>query len=215
MRIAEIEDINREVLATARFRKELAETARLNPQALKVLEEFIDYRRTAPTRNGWGKKDYPFQNGLLKGIWHVHIVFGKDVIIYDITPVAIKLICIVDHGQIDGTMNKGLIKSILGMSDSDFTPFELPNTSSNMGLGNAEKAEIEQLLWELASDKSDRPELEAAVNGNWSEHLREFILHVANIKGSEEQQWQAVIAAFGGEQELARFIKNILSRTIG
>lgn len=213
MRILEIIQIDREPVATERFRKEFEELRATNPKSAKDLEDFIEFKRTAPFNSHYGKKDFMFSNGDLAGFWHWHLIFGKLIVLYQMTSDQLQLISMVSHKAIDGAPPKAFGHWLRGLNDASFTPFEIPKEPTTAKISDAERTEVESLFWDLASNPTDREYLTAAVKGDWSSDLMDFMLDLVKGPITGEQKWIAIQDAFGGLQALTDQIKMILKST--
>lgn len=110
-----------ERVASRQFVKELNHLSTTNPDVISVLGDFLDFK-CAKTGDRYGKKDYPFSNGKLKGFHHFHLMHGKLILIYRIGQSQVRLCCIISHKAIDGTPSARLVSYLEGLADTDFSP---------------------------------------------------------------------------------------------
>jgi len=213
MRIYEIEVPARQVVATNRFRREFAEIQRGYPDAEKNLRSFIEKRRITDMGTSVGRKDYPLQGSALHGYPHTHIIFGKVIMIYDATPEQLRLITVGSHKIVD-RITKSLSDWVLGLKSSDFKPFDIDDSeAADHTINDLEKAELVNLFWEFAADPALRAALIAAVNGTWTDNLRDYMMMLVDQPLTDDQKWQAIIRGFGGATPMIDQIKSVLKNT--
>jgi mRNA-degrading endonuclease YafQ of YafQ-DinJ toxin-antitoxin module len=111
-----------ERVASRRFIKEINALSNIYPDVVNTLSGFLEFKCARGPMDSYGKKDYPFRNGKLRGFRHFHISHGKIILVYWITKAQLRLCCIVSHKAIDGTPSATLISYLDGLVDEDFHP---------------------------------------------------------------------------------------------
>ena len=103
MLLREAEDPNlRRVVRAPRFDKEMKKVASGFRDVPELFADFIAFRRNrANDLKGWGKKDEPL-TGVLAGYRHVHLHFGKVIVIYRYTQSTLYLLTVQNHIEMAG-----------------------------------------------------------------------------------------------------------------
>lgn len=90
----------RTIRVTEEFEKTFGEFRRSFPQIGPTLREFLAHRCHGGIRNTFGGKDYMMSTNL-RGYWHIHLFYGKAILIYLITEKHLDLLTIIDHLSFD------------------------------------------------------------------------------------------------------------------
>lgn len=213
MRFFEVAAQQRNVVATKRFRQDIARYSRY-PGTVNALIDFISERRQ-PNSRPWGAKDSPFAGGdkNVRGLWHAHLQHGKVIAIYDITATDLRLIAVVEHSEIDTPRAiQTLGKYYQALSPEDFQPFEItaPASAQAPQLSPEDKAEVSNLMYELASGSDDdRAILSQMISGNSTEFLQ-WAQMAVNGSMSPAQKDEAILGAFGGQPGLATLAARVM-----
>lgn len=211
MRLYEISSPQRRVEVTKRFLKDFSEFSKGNLALKSTLKDFIDFRKSALPTEPYGKKDYPFSNGNLKGWRHFHLEQGRIVLIYRITPSALLLTAVVDHKSIDG-MKPTIAKYLVGIDASDFKPVLGATGAPAHRIPPEVKNALHELIYDLAGDPPGRKILQDSLNGNLIDVMT-FVRMVQDDISDDSQKDQIAMTVFDGVEGLKAFIKNALNQT--
>ena len=210
MRLFELTELNRTVVATNRFVSDLAKLAEHMPEAIELLDGFI--KSKVKSSEKYSRKDDPFRNGNLSGIWHWHLLFGKIIVFYQLTPTELRLITITNHKMIDGPPPRTWGQWIANLKPSDYHPFALPSAEI-YEISDDEKSQINKIFWEMAVNPNDRGYLVDIIDGNWSNDVVDFLIQSIEQPMTPEQKWDAILRGFGGLEGITATIQAILDTT--
>lgn len=112
-------------VASRRFLKEFSEFSRGYRNLDRILRDFLSFRISARPDQPFGKKDYPFRNGHLRGFRHFHMVHGKAILVYQISEGQLRLCCMCEHKTIDGIPSQAFTDYLQGLTEADFSPMEM------------------------------------------------------------------------------------------
>jgi hypothetical protein len=214
MKFFEVAVQQRNVVATKRFRQDIARYCRGYPGTDEALVDFIEERRQLNSRP-WGAKDSPLAGGdkNIHGLWHVHLKHGKVIVLYDLTAADLRLIAVVEHSETDTPRAvQHLGKYYQSLSPQDFQPFQAAPAAAAPQISPEEKTEISNLMYEFASGSDeDRAVLTQLMSGNSAEFLRWAQMAVNDVM-SPAQKDQAIMAAFGGQPGLAASAARVLKQ---
>lgn len=192
----------REIVCTRRFLKELPEHTAGYPVVRANLASFLAERSAGEGSRPAGKKDSAFSNSLLKGFWHVHLVFGKVILIYAIDAQCLRLCRVVNHMAINhiGKQVHMLSGYLQGLGEEDYAPFAEAALAKVLCKDKA--AEVRGLLYEMTTSPGDRLVLDKLGRGDLREGLGLLRLVVDNDWTDPEKD-HAILAALGGAEGLA------------
>jgi mRNA-degrading endonuclease YafQ of YafQ-DinJ toxin-antitoxin module len=213
MRINEIVGFDRHAVTTDQFDQDFAKLTKMDPDAAGKLQRLIDFKRTSAADQSMSKKDYVFSYGELRGYWHYHLVFGRDVVIYQLTRNEIRLICIVPHAQIERGYDPGLISLVVNLTPEDFHPFAAATALSGTEISQQVLDDTLSIIYGLAANPDDRKMLAAAAQGTWDQDLVDYLVVDVPGSASDDDKWQALAAAMGGLAAFSDRIRMILRRT--
>lgn len=182
----------RALQVSKRFKKEFASFAKTHPSMVETWERFLKLRLASDANEEpFNKKDYQFSGGDLRGFWHVHLVFGKVILIYDYDDSDLYVFRVVDHSAIDG-MSRRAQALRQTLTRDDMEPMDVGGTQDTPGLTAADRERIEALIYYMTAE--DRDILEALIRGNYEDFLM-FAL--------EEVSEEAVMASLGEIKQMA------------
>lgn len=210
MRFFEIAGGRPDILATAEFDKEIRFFMKGYPACLDKLKAFLDFRLTARPEQGFNSKDYPYRPGTpLAGWRHVHLIFGKVVVTYQMSDGEIRL-CIATHHDPPA---QALSQFLNGLTPNDFHPFVMPTkpgAEAARRLSADDRKEIVDLFYEMSAQ--DRDILQLAAQGQLAE-LMEFVDLMLENGWTKAQKQQGLVELFGGQDGLAEAIQQVLKST--
>lgn len=215
MRLHEITAFNRSVVATDRFRKDFKEYEKAYASVedfKRKLHEFLEYKVTAPSDRSAKRKDAKFKYQLTT-TWHWHIIFGAVVVIYDMTNEFVRLMAVVDHKATEGKIAPGLVAYVLSLTDDDFTPYSVYGDEPRLVLDIDTKNQINQYLYDMAANESDRELLVLARDGEWDDTLKQIMVDMFAAPDTDSDKWEAIVAGFGGQAQFLKLIDDILRFT--
>jgi hypothetical protein len=204
------------VLATSRFNRELPEMSRGYPETPAKLAAFLHFRETAPSAQGFNKKDYPYaSDSSLVGFRHVHLVFGKVVLTYQLTNTAILLCALTDHMAIEGARSRALAGYLNKLNPADYAPLSMPagDQEKRIPVTEEEISGIMRYLYELASHPDDRAMIEATAAGKIVPDLWDLLGSMVETDLPDDEKRKAILDAFGGVEGFISKIKQILKHT--
>jgi hypothetical protein len=205
MRLFEIETQQSQIVATKRFLKNSAFYFRGYPGIEATLKEFLHFKQQNPKAQ-FGKKDIPFTGGPLKGLFHVHLIHGKVILVYGLRGNQIRLFDMVEHDDFEGKSIPALAKYIDSLGMNDLSPVKT-GAKPTPSLTAEQKQELSELFWEMGVQ--DRDILEDAAKGN-IESVMEFCR--MTVEGADDT---AILAALGGKEGLIKAATTVLHQTTG
>lgn len=199
--------IKRQVFATENFIRDLKEFEKAYPSLSATFRDFVKQKVTS--NDLFGRKDGP-SLGPLKGFNHAHLIFGKAIIFYRITPEGLFLAHIDDHAAIDGHNERGrnLGRQLQGLTSADYRLLNLPQLEERT-MTAKEKTAVDELLWSMADD---RPALERIARGDLDDILIFADDLVTGAKNHADAQ-AILLRSFTGENTLPKLAKDILAKT--
>lgn len=181
-------------LVSTRFEKHFAAFARANLGLDATLFDFVKFKTNSPNELH-SRKDTGFANSKLRAYRHEHLMLGKVIIIYQIVNGQLRLCDCMEHKSFDGpAATRKLEKSLVGLTDASFTPYEPPHQKPH-GLSPQEKKELATLLYDLAAKR------DPAMQGD-TDALKQWISLIP-------LDWDDVLKSFGGPDGLRREISTI------
>lgn len=189
----------RTLQVSKRFKKEFASFAKSHPSMVETWKEFLKLRLVKDASEApFGKKDYQFSNGEFRGFWHVHLVFGQVIAIYDYDPDNLYVYRMIDHEAITGIGRRGqALAKTLNRDDMEAVDVDLDDGEA--ALSAEERAKIEELIYYMTAE--DRDILEALVKGD----PRDFLMFAV-----EEASEDALMASL---DEIKQMAATALSQT--
>lgn len=207
MLLYEIFVSNRILTATKRFRDSFNSFRKSYPTIDEALRAFVAFRLSHRPDEPYASKDAPFsRHNELRGFRHFHLVHGRVILIYQITPDELRLCLVTDHGysQVSGQ------NQLINYLHSPNTAYEQVPDKPALTLSSSAIEDINRLFYEFAAE--DRPGLERAISGHLEE-LLEFIRLLIEQPWTDAQKDEAIFAAFGGQAGLIRAVQKILQQT--
>jgi hypothetical protein len=200
VRIFEIEGKPLVPVQTVRFSKHFAAFSRTNPSLVDALADFASFKSNNPDKLH-SRKDSGFTSGTLKGYRHEHLVFGKVVVIYQITKGQLRMCDCITHKEIDGAA-KGLGKYLSGLTDASFHGI---TAEPDDDLSSEQRQEIMTLLYDLTQE--DPEALRLAANGDFTSLFNWFEDFI-------EADLETILRSFDGKDGLRSEVRTTL-RNIG
>lgn len=211
MRFFEVAAPQRRVVATKRFIKNAKEWIRLYPDVGQTLADFLRFRETAPPTEGFSKKDAPFTGDSLKGYRHVHLRFGKVIVVYAIGTNELRLIDMVDHDTMDSDSFRRFITSV---GQGDYQGFgDTPQKAEKPALAPAAREELQELLYGFAAHPEDRKLLIQTWEGQYIPMVWEMLRSIVQGDAPDAQKDKLVIGAYGGLKGFKAAVEAILRQT--
>lgn len=186
------------------------------PDARKTLEDFFRWRTEPGPVAPFGAKDSPLKGKYLGGVWHAHLVYGQELLIYRIFKESVHCYCIVDHTfVVSQPKQKSLSKIINKLEAGGLLPFDpaahLPAQNDAPVEVNApailaglpaplaadEVSAVTDLLYEFGAHPQDRVVVKKAAAGDF-EDLKTYLGCVLDRDMESSAEWELVTAAFGG-----------------
>jgi mRNA-degrading endonuclease YafQ of YafQ-DinJ toxin-antitoxin module len=191
------------IVATNRFEKELSQHRDITDR----LNDFLKFRLTASPTESFSKKDYPY-SGPLAGYRHVHLIYGKIILTYQLVGGQIRLCCLTSHKEVDA--KEILARWLNSLKISDYHPFAIPEEVPQESFSVQERAEIIALFYELAAE--ERTILEDGYKGDISGIMDYIDAYFVN-GWTKKYKETALLAAFNGADNLKKTISEILRNT--
>jgi len=202
---------NRSVVATRRFLKDLKPFLG-NPEVIKTLRDFLAFRKTAKPTEQFGKKDAPFTNDKMRGFWHLHIVFGTIILIYQVTPAEVRLIAIINHKLLD-VKNKNFPNWLESLTTEDFQPFDIDEISGHEepeGLSQDQKQAVRDELYSMASNTEERQMLDFALK---RQNITGLMPNFRFATDDDKLDPNVLLAAFGNQDSFFKLVSDALQNT--
>jgi hypothetical protein len=186
------------IMASTRYLKNVAFFLRGYPTMDKTLTAFLKAKVANPTQP-MGAKDTPFTGGVLKGFWHVHLIHGKVVLVYDYRNGALCLYDVVEHNDFESEVRQHNLANYIAAADLE--PLVGDEDETETGLAPRDTKEIEELFYMMAVEERDI--INAAIAGDPAD-LMEFVK--LTITADEA----TFMAAMGGQQGLAQALQKVV-----
>jgi hypothetical protein len=210
VRFFEIAGAQRRVLATKRFIKNAKAWIKLYPDVGQTLAEFLRFRETAPANQGFSKKDAPYTGDSLAGFRHVHLRFGKVILVYALGNNEIRLIDMVDHDTGDSDAFR---KFVVNTRSADFQNFGGEEEPSGPALVPGYADELRDLLYGFAGHPQDRMLLIQTYEGKYVDDVWEMLRSVVTGDGSDAQKDKLILNVYGGLKGFRAAVEAILRQT--
>jgi hypothetical protein len=213
VRFDEIADSGRRVVATKRFLKNIREFTRIYPDVGQTLAEFLRFRETAPASQGFSKKDAPFTGGQLVGFRHVHLRFGKVILVYQLVGNEIRLIDVVDHKTADSDNFSRFVVGVKAGEYMDMSGAGAAETVQKPQVSGEALDEIKEFLLAFAGDATDRALLVQTYEGQYAPEVWDVLRSVIPGDAPDSQKDRAITTAFGGTKKFRDVVFAVLQQT--
>ena len=203
----ERDDQPRHIVATDRFNSDYREFAHKYKDLQSKLEDFLQYRKTSRPDQPFNTKDSPMM--AVNGVRRCHLVHGRALLLYVITDDEIRLIDIVDHGEIDGKASVAINRYVNNLTLNSFKPFSIPAPSTHLEVHklNANQKDELQTVVQMISEEDNRSILEAIARGD----MEDFLLWARYaLEFKDNSQDKAIITALGGRQAFIQWARSKL-----
>jgi hypothetical protein len=197
----------RVLTATTKFRDTFKTFRKIHAGLEQTLRDFIEFRLTHRPDEAYGAKDTAFVSRELRGFRHFHMVHGRVILIYRLTPTELRLCLVMDHNYStkQGQTSLGNYLNNPNISYDALAP-ERPSVT----LSKQQLDAISQLFFEYAAE--DRAGLVHAISDDLSD-LMDFIRHVIDAPWSNDEKDRATLTAYGGVEGLRQEVKRVLQQT--
>lgn len=205
MLLYEILEPVRAVTATARFRETYKAFRRQYSSLDSTLAAFVGFRCRHRPDEPYAIKDAPFTvQSELRGYRHYHMVHGRVILIYKVTPTELQLACLTDHSYSTAAGSNRLINFL----HSPGTSYERLGRLHT--LTAVQRQSISELLFQMAAE--DRATLEQSVSGDLTD-LLDYARLVIDVAWNDQAKDAAIFAAFDGKDGLIKAVRRVLQQT--
>lgn len=206
----------RAVMATDRFLDDVfGFRAQYADIYVKVASFVVNKQAWSPGETT-ASKDYRLKDPL-DGVWHVHIVFGKAIVIYDVQPKRLTLYRMVPHDHVeDSSKQTALRKYIDGVTEADlatYLPVLEAGANPEFILSQADLVQVRAMLYEAACNETDRTFLLDATAGNPA-NLFSFLRVMCEFDGhGATEVGAAILKGFNGQAGFMAEISEVLANS--
>lgn len=194
------------ILVTRRFERSNEDYKRDVPAYGPALHKFLTHKTTSP-RTAYNNSDKMFvSGGPLRGISHCHLIQGRVVLIYAMVGNELRLYEVGPHRGYDTPSSGGRMADFI--AGASLEPIEFDPDSDKPRLTEEEMKTIDELIFEMAANETDRGILKAGLTGNWED----FMLFATEMV---ETTQEIIFYSFGGEDEFKERIAKAIKMITG
>lgn len=197
----------RSVAATSRFHETFKAFKRANANLDQTLYDFIEFRLSHQPSESFGAKDRPFTREL-RGFWHYHMVHGRVILVYQVTPTDLRLSILTDHSY---SSKQGEANLVAYLRSPSLSYQAVPFGKAAATLSRPQIDEITNLFFDFAAE--DRSLLTHIIATDDLSQLLDFIRMVIHTSWSDAEKDRATLAAYGGIEGLKQAVQRVLQQT--
>jgi mRNA-degrading endonuclease YafQ of YafQ-DinJ toxin-antitoxin module len=200
VRFFEVASPRRKVVASKRFTRDLKDFVKADPSVGRNLAAFLRFRETAPATQGFGKKDAVFTgNDDLGSFRHVHLIHGKVIVTYQLTPAEIRLCMISDHKETENRTSFPKFLNGLGPGSYDAYADDDENEDEHAQRDRERlHAAVVEALYDFAGHPEDRKMLVQTAKGQFVPLFWEMLRALTEVEGDEAEGNARIVAAMAG-----------------